>query len=38
LRQALVDFAYQLARHTYKAVDCKEPRTFPEELPRLPET
>jgi hypothetical protein len=36
LRQVLVDFAYQLARHTYKAVDCKESRTFPKELPRLP--
>ncbi|MGW7357000.1 hypothetical protein ACWGI0_10220 [Streptomyces sp. NPDC054802] len=36
LRQVIVDFAYQLARHTYKAVDCKESRTFPEELPRLP--
>ncbi|MFF8918788.1 hypothetical protein ACF08M_37160 [Streptomyces sp. NPDC015032] len=36
LRQVLVDFAYQLARHTYEAVDCQEPRTFPKELPRLP--
>ncbi|WP_433570549.1 hypothetical protein [Streptomyces sp. CA-251247] len=36
LRQALADFAYQLARHTYKAVDCQESRTFPKELPRLP--
>ncbi|MFD3441253.1 hypothetical protein ACFWU3_27510 [Streptomyces sp. NPDC058685] len=36
LRQVLVDFAYQLARHTYKAVDCQESRTFPKELPRLP--
>ncbi|MFF3286453.1 hypothetical protein [Streptomyces sp. NPDC003023] len=36
LRQVLVDFAYQLARHTYKAVDCQEPRAFPKELPRLP--
>ncbi|WP_328395765.1 hypothetical protein OHS70_09790 [Streptomyces sp. NBC_00390] len=36
LRQVLVDFAYQLARHTYKAVECKESRTFPKELPRLP--
>ncbi|MEI5011425.1 hypothetical protein RB196_32900 [Streptomyces sp. PmtA] len=36
LRQALVDFAYQLARHTYRAVDCQESRTFPKELPRLP--
>ncbi|MGA4866475.1 hypothetical protein ACPCSC_15340 [Streptomyces lavendulocolor] len=36
LRQVLVDFAYQLARHTYKAADCQEARTLPEELPRLP--
>ncbi|MEU7280689.1 hypothetical protein AB0A69_18155 [Streptomyces sp. NPDC045431] len=36
LRQVLVDFAYQLARHTYEAVDCQEARTFPKELPRLP--
>ncbi|MFF3399242.1 hypothetical protein ACFYW6_12055 [Streptomyces sp. NPDC002659] len=36
LRQVLVDFAYQLARHTYEAVDCQESRTFPKELPRLP--
>ncbi|MGI5483723.1 hypothetical protein [Streptomyces lavendofoliae] len=36
LRQVLVDFAYQLARHTYEAGECQEPRTFPEELPRLP--
>lgn len=36
LRQVLVDFAYQLARHTYKTVDCQESRTFPKELPRLP--
>lgn len=37
LRQVLIDFAYQLARHTYKAVDCQESRTFPKELPRIPE-
>ncbi|MFG3304201.1 hypothetical protein [Streptomyces wuyuanensis] len=36
LRQVLADFAYQLARHTYRAVDCQEARTFPKELPRLP--
>lgn len=36
LRQVFVDFAYQLARHTYEAVDCQESRTFPKELPRLP--
>ncbi|MGA5101331.1 hypothetical protein ACPCAC_28690 [Streptomyces lavendulocolor] len=36
LRQVLADFAYQLARHTYKAADCQEARTLPEELPRLP--
>ncbi|MEU2495652.1 hypothetical protein [Streptomyces sp. NPDC007883] len=36
LRQVLADFAYQLARHTYQAVDCQESRTFPKELPRLP--
>ncbi|MEV8102375.1 hypothetical protein [Streptomyces sp. NPDC088135] len=38
LRQVFVDFAYQLARHTYKAVDCQESRTLPKELPRLPTT
>ncbi|MFE6491428.1 hypothetical protein [Streptomyces sp. NPDC057748] len=38
LRQVVIDFAYQLARHTYKAVDCQESRTFPKELPRLPAT
>ncbi|WP_344367185.1 hypothetical protein [Streptomyces gobitricini] len=37
LRQVLIDFAYQLARHTYKTVDCQESRTFPEELPRIPD-
>lgn len=36
LRQALADFAYQLARHTYRVVECQEARTFPKELPRLP--
>ncbi|MFD9215705.1 hypothetical protein ACFVY9_21890 [Streptomyces sp. NPDC059544] len=36
LRQVLIDFAYQVARHTYEAVDCQESRTFPKELPRLP--
>ncbi|SDN36924.1 hypothetical protein SAMN05444921_12552 [Streptomyces wuyuanensis] len=36
LRQVLIDFAYQLARHTYEAADCQESRTFPKELPRLP--
>ncbi|MEU3303428.1 hypothetical protein ABZ729_26995 [Streptomyces sp. NPDC006678] len=36
LRQVLADFAYQLARHTYRAVDCQEARTFPDDLPRLP--
>jgi hypothetical protein len=36
LRQVLVDFAYELARHTYEAVDCRESRTLPEELTRLP--
>ncbi|URN15769.1 hypothetical protein [Streptomyces sudanensis] len=37
LRQILVDFAYQLARHAYRAGECREPRSFPESLPRLPE-
>lgn len=36
LRQVLADFAYELARHTYKAVDCQEARALPKELPRLP--
>ncbi|MFJ6943752.1 hypothetical protein ACISU4_03660 [Streptomyces wuyuanensis] len=36
LRQVLIDFAYQVARHTYEAVDCQESRIFPKELPRLP--
>ncbi|MFE6103323.1 hypothetical protein ACFVQ4_25650 [Streptomyces laurentii] len=35
LRQVLVDFAYQMVRHTYKLGECIEPRTFPDELPRL---
>lgn len=34
LRQALTDFAYQLTKHAYKLAECKEPRDFPEELPR----
>ncbi|MFF2509679.1 hypothetical protein [Streptomyces sp. NPDC058086] len=34
LRQALTDFAYQLAKHAYKLAECKDPRGFPEELPR----
>ncbi|WP_327400904.1 hypothetical protein OG194_12250 [Streptomyces sp. NBC_01288] len=34
LRQTLTDFAYQLAQHTYKLGECKEPRDFPKELPR----
>ncbi|MCX4511319.1 hypothetical protein OHA27_13580 [Streptomyces sp. NBC_01619] len=36
LRQVLADFAYRLARHTYRAVECQEARTFPDDLPRLP--
>ncbi|WP_157878566.1 hypothetical protein [Streptomyces chattanoogensis] len=35
LRQAITDFAYQLARHAYKVGECQEPRKFPAELPRL---
>ncbi|CAL9287394.1 hypothetical protein SUDANB25_01317 [Streptomyces sp. SudanB25_2051] len=35
LREILVDFAYQLARHAYRAGECREPRSFPESLPRL---
>ncbi|MDX3803508.1 hypothetical protein [Streptomyces sp. AK04-3B] len=37
LRQALTDFAYQLTRHAYKLAECKEPRSFPEALPRYEE-
>ncbi|MGM9443963.1 hypothetical protein ACTAF0_27490 [Streptomyces murinus] len=33
-RQALTDFAYQLTEHAYKLAGCKEPRNFPEKLPR----
>ncbi|WP_143070829.1 hypothetical protein [Streptomyces malaysiense] len=33
-RQDLTDFAYQLTEHAYKLANCKEPRNFPEELPR----
>ncbi|MEV6536732.1 hypothetical protein AB0M86_45490 [Streptomyces sp. NPDC051639] len=36
LRQTLTDFAYQLAQHAYKLAECKDPRAFPEELPRYP--
>ncbi|WP_432116578.1 hypothetical protein [Streptomyces sp. S1] len=35
LRQVVLDFAYQLARHSYEAGECQEQRTFPEELPRI---
>ncbi|MFH8726871.1 hypothetical protein [Streptomyces termitum] len=35
LRQIVVDFAYQLARHAYEAGECREPREFPVELPRI---
>lgn len=35
LRQILVDFAYQLARHAYEVGECQEPREFPDELPRI---
>ncbi|MFJ8133604.1 hypothetical protein [Streptomyces hydrogenans] len=35
LRQILVDFAYQLARHAYEVGECQEPREFPERLPRI---
>ncbi|MGW3624814.1 hypothetical protein [Streptomyces sp. NPDC000880] len=35
LRQVVVDFAYQLAQHAYKAGKCQEPRKFPNELPRI---
>ncbi|MFI1510501.1 hypothetical protein [Streptomyces sp. NPDC020597] len=34
LGQTLTDFAYRLARHAYKLAECKEPRSFPEALPR----
>ncbi|WP_406174103.1 hypothetical protein [Streptomyces sp. NBC_00996] len=34
LRQALTDFAYQLTKHAYELAGCKDPRDFPEELPR----
>ncbi|MFD4371631.1 hypothetical protein [Streptomyces sp. NPDC058486] len=35
LRQILVDFAYQLARHAYHVGECREAREFAEELPRV---
>ncbi|MFC9731623.1 hypothetical protein ACFWGM_23850 [Streptomyces roseolus] len=35
LRQIVVDFAYQLARHAYEVGECQEPREFPDELPRI---
>ncbi|MFD6812457.1 hypothetical protein, partial [Streptomyces anthocyanicus] len=35
LRQIVVDFAYQLARHAYEVGECQEPRKFPDELPRI---
>ncbi|MEH0575238.1 hypothetical protein [Streptomyces sp. B21-108] len=34
LRQAVTDFGYQLAKHSYKLAGCQNPRNFPEELPR----
>ncbi|MGA5871666.1 hypothetical protein [Streptomyces cinereoruber] len=33
LRQVVVDFAYQMARHAYEAGECGETIAFPEELP-----
>ncbi|WP_159043085.1 MULTISPECIES: hypothetical protein [unclassified Streptomyces] len=35
LRQVVLDFAYQLARHSYGAGECQEQRKFSEELPRI---
>lgn len=35
LRQTITDFAYQTARHAYKAGGCQERQEFPDELPRL---
>ncbi|GGQ25936.1 hypothetical protein [Streptomyces roseolilacinus] len=37
LRQIVVDFAYQLARHAYRVGECQAPRSFPDSLPRLSE-
>ncbi|MDQ0958786.1 hypothetical protein QFZ66_002664 [Streptomyces sp. B4I13] len=34
LGQTLTDFAYRLAQHAYKLAECKDPRSFPERLPR----
>ncbi|MFF2212532.1 hypothetical protein [Streptomyces antibioticus] len=34
VRQAVTDVAYQLAKHSYKLVECQAPRGFPDELPR----
>ncbi|MGW2081192.1 hypothetical protein ACWCOW_30385 [Streptomyces sp. NPDC001939] len=34
LRQALTDFACQLAQHAYKVGECQKPLEFPQELPR----
>ncbi len=34
LRQAVTDFAYQLTKHAYELGDCRQPHTFPAELPR----
>ncbi|MDQ0598505.1 hypothetical protein QF037_002850 [Streptomyces canus] len=34
LRQVLTDFAYQVTKHTYELAECKEPRDFPDQLPR----
>ncbi|WP_329075694.1 hypothetical protein [Streptomyces niveus] len=35
LRQALMDFAYQLTKHAYRVGKCKDARDFPDELPRI---
>ncbi|MFI7294080.1 hypothetical protein [Streptomyces sp. NPDC050121] len=34
LRQTLTDFAYRLTEHAYKLAECKDPRDFPQQLPR----
>jgi hypothetical protein len=35
LRQTVLDFAYQMAKHAYDAGRCQEPQKLPEELPRI---
>ncbi|MFM9498809.1 hypothetical protein ACKI1Q_35060 [Streptomyces galilaeus] len=37
LRQALTDITYRLTERAYELAECKDPRDFPEELPRYEE-